>query len=862
MIIDNASQNVFNSVLVQKKNSIVLATDIMNAFEQANTNEKADLSVNQSIVNQSIPFGSQIKSVLAIQVNLEAIGYALSPELIQALSYASEAQLTSFYGWVMPFLQQEVGAHRSFEPMYPNFPKQVMEASDAELLINALMHYTGDWFGVRILPHYEKLARLPLVTERKPKVLQLASYEQVEALFVALISSNTSLSSTDKEHVKTLFNAFIKQGVDVSGLFEKAHISQKETLAHVSGLVLNTTLDFMTLLGQQFKTPTDVLRLAVSLSDGDISLSKDTKFKNIKRSQRRLMLSLLENTFVQSSDHEQLLDNMYSYREAWIRLAEKLHAGEYTQQYPHAVQAIQVLRNQSHNLSYNGQIEVLFENKQYAELIEHLSQRPGVFARHLNRVLREINEMPKAQSHKVKPVKKVKEKAQMKNMFHETYQAEIAPLNNPFGVLKGKFSSDSEQEKSVHSDSIKPVDSHKEVSKEHSVLNIAPITATQKVQLQGSLGEQEKANLVQKTIEAFSQVASKVSTPVLLQVYHHFNTQHEKSVRAFLPKGVLSKAYVVDTSVPALQFNMAKSIANVCEDALVTRFKSLPALGKVFIDPLLKQQHVPFAMRSASKALHTLSRGSRIPTEDTDVTRFFIWWNESFVNKDGHKDSVGRVDLDLSCVLLDENFRFVTHCSWTNLRDSGMTHSGDITSAPNGACEFIDIERSRLDPRAQYVVMTVNSYTMQHYCDLPECYAGWMERNAPQSGEVFDARTVANKIDLSSETGTVIPMVIDIKNNMVIWTDISMKGGLYNTTENQLSSMQHIIKGMVHLNKPNLYDLFNFHAKARGELVQSAQEADTLFSLNEGITPYDMEVIASEFMADEDNSPKPKIKMK
>ena len=843
MIIDNTSQNVFNSVLVQKKNSIVLTDDIINTVKQVNANEK---------VEQSISFGSQIKSVLAIQVNLESIGYALSPELVQALSYASIEQLTSLYAWLMPFLQKEVGAHRSFEPMYPNFPKQVMEASDFELLANALIHYTGDWLGVRILPSYQKVARLPLVTEKKPKVLQLSSYDQIESLFVALISANTSLSPTDKEHVKTLFNAFVKQDIDVAALFAQSRIAQKETLAYVCALVLNTDLDFMSLLGQQFKTPTDVLRLAVSLSDGDVSLSKDTYFKNIKRSQRRLMLSLLENIFVQSSDHEQLLDNMYSYREYWIRLAEKLHAGEYAQQYPHAVQAIQMLRNQSHKLSYNGQIEVFFENKQYSELIEHLAQRPGIFARHLNRVLREINEMPKAKSQKIKSAKKAKEKVQMKNMFRETYQAETAPLNNPFGVLKGKFST-VQEEKSVSSD-VQQQDSN--------VLNIVAQAEIQKINHSVNLGEQEKSDLVQKTIEKFSEVADKVSTPVLLQVYHHFNTQHEKSVRAFLPKGVLSKAYVVDTSVPALQFNMAKSIANICEDALVTRFKSLPTLGKVFIDPLLKQQHVPFAMRSASKALHTLSRGSRIPTEDTDVTRFFIWWNESFINQEGKKESVGRVDLDLSCVLLDENFRFVTHCSWTNLRDSGMTHSGDITSAPNGACEFIDIERSRLDPRAQYVVMTANSYTMQHYCDLPECYAGWMERNAPQSGEIFDARTVANKIDLSSETGTIIPMVIDIKNNMVIWTDISMKGGLYNTTENQLSSMQHIIKGMVHLNKPNLYDLFNFHAKARGEIVQSVQEADTLFSLNEGITPYDMEIIASQFMADEDKPQKPKMKLK
>ena len=40
--------------------------------------------------------------------------------------------------------------------MYPNFPSQVMEMEEAELYINAMMHYLGRWFGVRILPNYEK----------------------------------------------------------------------------------------------------------------------------------------------------------------------------------------------------------------------------------------------------------------------------------------------------------------------------------------------------------------------------------------------------------------------------------------------------------------------------------------------------------------------------------------------------------------------------------------------------------------------------------------------------------------------------------------------------------------------------------
>lgn len=48
-------------------------------------------------------------------------------------------------------------------------------------------------------------------------------------------------------------------------------------------------------------------------------------------------------------------------------------------------------------------------------------------------------------------------------------------------------------------------------------------------------------------------------------------------------------------------------------------------------------------------------------------------------------------------------------------------------------------------------------------------------------------------------------------------------------------------KALTNLVKPNLYDLFRLHIEARGELVQDIEEAETIFSLNKGITPFDIE---------------------
>jgi hypothetical protein len=45
-----------------------------------------------------------------------------------------------------------------------------------------------------------------------------------------------------------------------------------------------------------------------------------------------------------------------------------------------------------------------------------------------------------------------------------------------------------------------------------------------------------------------------------------------------------------------------------------------------------------------------------------------------------------------------------------------------------------------------------------------------------------------------------------------------------------------------------LYELFELHAAARGELVETPEDADTVFTLTKGVTPFDVNTINAEFM--------------
>lgn len=116
---------------------------------------------------------------------------------------------------------------------------------------------------------------------------------------------------------------------------------------------------------------------------------------------------------------------------------------------------------------------------------------------------------------------------------------------------------------------------------------------------------------------------------------------------------------------------MDKFISRSVRDILVMRFKSLPPLGKVYIDEALHTQNVPFAQRSASNALRTIARGSRLTLPATDTLRFFVWWKEP----EGQ-----RTDIDLAAVFFSDDWKRLADVSYYNLNGWDSCHSGDITA--------------------------------------------------------------------------------------------------------------------------------------------------------------------------------------
>jgi len=95
-----------------------------------------------------------------------------------------------------------------------------------------------------------------------------------------------------------------------------------------------------------------------------------------------------------------------------------------------------------------------------------------------------------------------------------------------------------------------------------------------------------------------------------------------------------------------------------------------------------------------------------------------------------------------------------------------------------------------------------------------------------------------------------IPLLIDIMERKIIWMALALKNrpAFANNVASNKRNINLMCKAMASLEKPNLYDLFTMHGQARGKLVTDPKKADMIFSETKGITPFDLDKIAAEFM--------------
>lgn len=313
-----------------------------------------------------IPNGSGLsaskESFVTIISNMVYFGYIPSKEAFNKLKEYSVDELKDFWSEYESVFKKVTFSDRNMDSfmVYKNFPKEVVNMSDAEYWFKQFLIY----FGVPVdYLREEKETRPELKDEKSLKVLAISKDSTLNDIFNSNVSKKSSWNDYQKEEMEFLFSFLEKKEVNVSDYGFK------------DNAILMAVIAFNNQLNLKIKDATDVLRLAAALSDGSLNSKEKFKFKNFKKSERRLILSILDNC-------KNINEDFAMRKELWKKFMFKLHAGDY--KFQNVNKAVDLLYNNKVK-TFNATVDGKIMSKDN-EVLDILASRHGEFVRRFHKL--------------------------------------------------------------------------------------------------------------------------------------------------------------------------------------------------------------------------------------------------------------------------------------------------------------------------------------------------------------------------------------------------------------------------------------------------------------------------------------------
>ncbi|MDN3261571.1 hypothetical protein QWJ26_17445 [Streptomyces sp. CSDS2] len=286
-------------------------------------------------------------------------------------------------------------------------------------------------------------------------------------------------------------------------------------------------------------------------------------------------------------------------------------------------------------------------------------------------------------------------------------------------------------------------------------------------------------------VDAAVRVAPEVSGRVVLSVREHFLNRERESGRPRVFVNRRGRGWVApDMRPPVPAADRDRLIAAL--DAEIRR--RLPAPGRLLLDPDILDVALPLSGKAAPAGLGVLPRGT-VSAVEGELLRFFVYW----------KQTEKRTDYDLSALLLNTDYSTDSWLSYTSLVAVGGRHSGDVTEAPDGASEFIDLSLDQI--RATFIAPQVNIYAGEDFETAAESFFGWMLREGEQKGRPFEPRTVRMKSELRGTGRVALPLVFrrDYDGRWhAKWLHLYLRGiSSANRVEENQTSVSTVVRAVV-----------------------------------------------------------------
>lgn len=307
-------------------------------------------------------------------IELLNLGFITNPEQLQQLPVEELKQLIATAA-------QLIGADRTWVPMYPGFPEQVMNISDGAVFFNAITHYLT-------LRQWRPDEHSKLKTA-SPRVLALVTPDTL--MLVNEWEKARALSEADREFVHDLAEYL---DTDTAALFQAATFRNGENFAtalwdvwYATGGNQDATLSAGL---DSARNVDDVLRTVLTVFVDDSERARDLLCSaehpvNITPIPRRHRVAIITALARFSNDFN--LDLLAHRRHLWRRLMRRIHPFDVTG-HQAAQHQLDVIHGNSNYRTLNSRIETALETSDVVEAVRLLEHTPGNFVRRLDHLMR------------------------------------------------------------------------------------------------------------------------------------------------------------------------------------------------------------------------------------------------------------------------------------------------------------------------------------------------------------------------------------------------------------------------------------------------------------------------------------------
>ena len=489
-------------------------------------------------------------------------------------------------------------------------------------------------------------------------------------------------------------------------------------------------------------------------------MSAAFKPARMSRAERRRILALLE-----SFPERELFDEMRRYRAVWVRLGEKLHPSEYARRFPKTENAFAALRKKTirgdvlpKRRTWRSRVESALREQRIDDAVRLLRENPDDFARNMVRLLA-ILWSREDDATKAAPAPLATSPSHDAKRPPNAYDDPAADiLQMSLNIAKAGVGFLQKATQSL-------------LNRVQAAPPGLPVPKT------GATPYDDAHYTALQTgfIETTRQTIVRVSTPLLLTLYSQIALRESPIERRFFKtRSKHGLTFCKRSALPPLDVRAAHPIRAVVLHELLRRFAQKRKFATCTIDSSLNSIAMPRLFPKTNGASASLPLGSRVPLHTTsDATlRLFLYWRQ--------KSPDERVYLEFSVVFFDQNFDEIGVCSQSqpNVRHAShafATHSNrkNDPSPPNGACEFVDIDKSTaVDAGVRYAVANVLCYNEPPSIgDLDAAYVGISPQSGAASDE-FDPQTTIHRFALTELHRGVVPLVFDLVDERIVVANI------------------------------------------------------------------------------------------